>query len=263
MRSVGNARAMEGTSVTINDSNEVVAAGFRTAASAVAGLVELTQGTACTPSANSVCEYAPASISTAYGVVKPSAVGATGVVKVAVSGAVATLSHAALVDGDLPSSMADKVITGSLAIPQGASPTTDAAGECAIDTTTGQLQCHDGTAERALPFIQERSFVIAAPATSDDINLMKAPWGMTIVGIDAIVQGTTSVTGQLQECSSTGASCTDLDSDIVADSDGAADDGSLTDSAIALGNWIRWKTTGVSGTPTFLTVTFRFRVVPD
>ena len=105
--------------------------------------------------------------------------------------------------------------------------------------------------------------VIAAPADTDDINLMKAPWGMAIVGIDAIVQGTTSVTGQLQECSSTGTSCTDLDSDIVADSDGAADDGSLTDSAIASGAWIRWKTTSVSGTPTFLTVTFRFRVVPD
>ncbi len=133
---------------------------------------------------------------------------------------------------------------------------------CVIDTTTGQLQCNDG-ANRALPFVQERSFVVIAPVDTDDFNLLKAPWGMTIVGINAIVQGTTSVTGQLQECASDGTSCADLDSDIVADADGAADDGSLTDSTIASGGWLRWKTTSVSGTPTFLTVTVRFRVIPD
>lgn len=162
-----------------------------------------------------------------------------------------------------PTSLANLAVTSALAVPQGASPTTDAAGECAIDTTTGQLQCHDGTAERAWPHIQSASFVIPAPADTDDINLMKAPYGMSIIGIDAIVQGTTSVTGQLQECASDGTSCADLDSDIVADADGAADDGSLTDSAIASGAWIRWKTTSVSGTPTFLTVTVRYRVVAD
>lgn len=165
-------------------------------------------------------------------------------------------------DARLPSSMADKVITGSLAAPQGSAPTVDAAGEIAVDTTTDQFKFYGGAA-RALPSIQYASFVIAAPATTDDINLMKAPYGMTILGIDAIVQGTTSATGQLQECASDGTSCADLDSDITADADGAADDGSLTDSTIASGNWIRWKTTSLSGTPTFLTVTFRYRVVPD
>jgi hypothetical protein len=165
-------------------------------------------------------------------------------------------------DARLPSSMADKVITGSLAAPQGSAPTVDAAGEIAVDTSSDQFKFY-GAAARALPSIQYASFVIAAPATTDDINLMKAPYGMTILGIDAIVQGTTSATGQLQECASDGTSCADLDSDIVADADGAADDGTLTDSAIASGAWIRWKTTSVSGTPTFLTVTVRYRVVPD
>lgn len=153
--------------------------------------------------------------------------------------------------------------TGTAAkVTVGASPTVDAAGKIAIDTTSDQVRVY-GSAERVIPTLQERSFVIAAPADTDDINLMKAPYGMTIVAINAIVQGTTSVTGQLQECNSTGASCADLDSDIVADADGAADDGTLTDSAIASGAWLRWKTTSVSGTPTFLTVTFTFRVVAD
>lgn len=102
------------------------------------------------------------------------------------------------------------------------------------------------------------SFVIAAPAATDDINILKAPVALTITGINCIVQGTTSVTGQIQECSATGGDCADLDSDIVCDADGAADDGTLTDSAIAANAWIRWKTTSVDGTPTFLTVTVKY-----
>src|SRR5574343_1393744 len=153
-------------------------------------------------------------------------------------------------------------VTSAPAITSGASPTIDAAGEIAVDTTTDQLQYYGG-AKRALPYIQFLSFVIPAPAEADDINIMKAPYGMTILGINCIVQGTTSVTGQLQECDSAGANCADLDSDIVCDADGAADDGSLTDSAIASGGWLRWKTTSLSGTPTFLTVTVRYSVVAD
>ncbi len=147
-------------------------------------------------------------------------------------------------------------------INNGAAPTVNAAGEVAIDTTTDQFKYYGGAA-RVLPYIQYLSFVIPAPAEADDINIMKAPYGMTIIGIDCIVQGTTSATGQIQECSATGGDCADLDSDIVCDADGAADDGTLTDSAIASGAWLRWKTTSLSGTPTFLTVTVRYSVVAD
>lgn len=142
-----------------------------------------------------------------------------------------------------------------------AAPTIDAAGEVAIDTTSDQLVYYGG-AKRAIPYKQYVSAVIPAPADTDDINLLKAPYGMTILAINCIVQGTTSVTGQLQECDSAGANCADLDSDITCDADGA-DDGTLTDSAIASGAWLRWKTTSVSGTPTFLTVTATYSVVSD
>lgn len=147
-------------------------------------------------------------------------------------------------------------------ITNSASPTIDAAGKIAIDTTSDQLKYY-GTAAEVVPSLQFQSFVIPAPADTDDINLMKAPYGMTITGISCIVQGTTSATGQLQECDSAGANCADLDGDIACDADGAADDGTLTDSAIASGGWLRWKTTSVSGTPTFLTVTFKYKVVGD
>ena len=143
-----------------------------------------------------------------------------------------------------------------------ANATVNAAGEVTVDTTTDQIRWY-GTAQQQLSPILTASLVIPAPADTDDMNIMKAPYGMTIIGIDCIVQGTTSVTGQIQECSSAGASCADLDSDITCDADGAADDGTLTDSTIASGAWLRWKTTSVSGTPTFLTVTVRYRVVAD
>ncbi len=158
--------------------------------------------------------------------------------------------------------LADPVFTGSVALPQGASPTVDAAGEAAVDTTSNQFK-YFGSAARVLSPVQFVSVTIPAPSTDDDINLLKAPYGMTITAINCIVQGTTSATGQLQECDSAGANCADLDSDIVCDADGAADDGSLTDSAIASGGWLRWKTTSLSGTPTFLTVTATYLIVGD
>jgi hypothetical protein len=37
-----------------------------------------------------------------------------------------------------------------LEIPNGSNPTTDATGECAWDTTSGQFRCYDGTANRVL-----------------------------------------------------------------------------------------------------------------
>lgn len=146
------------------------------------------------------------------------------------------------------------------AVPSNA--TVNVAGEVTIDTTTDQIRWY-GTAQQQLSPILTASLVIPAPADTDDMNIMKAPYGMTIVGIDCIVQGTTSVTGQIQECDSAGANCADLDSDITCDADGAADDGTLTDSAIASGAWLRWKTTSLSGTPTFLTVTVKYKVVAD
>jgi hypothetical protein len=164
------------------------------------------------------------------------------------------------VEGVTVAPLANPQFTGVVDIPVNA--TTDAEGEITIDTTTDQLRYYGG-AQKVIPSAQFFSFAIPAPAEADDINVLKAPYGMTITGISCIVQGTTSVTGQLQECGTDGTSCANLDSDITCDADGAADDGTLTDNTIASGAWLRWKTTSVSGTPTFLTVTVKYNVVAD
>ena len=150
----------------------------------------------------------------------------------------------------------------ALQVPAGAAPSVTSLGSIAVDTTSDQLQFYGG-AKRALPSIQQFSFVIPSPAETDDMLLMKAPYGMTILTIRGVLQGTTSVAGQLQECNSVGASCADLDSDILFNGGEDGDDGALTDNTIASGNWIAWKTTSVTGTPNFLTVTVTYRVVPD
>jgi len=158
--------------------------------------------------------------------------------------------------------LASPVFTGVVDIPAGA--TTDAEGEITIDTTTDQLRYY-GSAQKVIPSLQYASFVIPAPVDTDDILIMKAPYGMTITGISCIVQGTTSVHGQIQECDSAGANCADTDDtdDITCDADGAADDGTLSNAVIDKDDWLMWKTTSLVDTPTFLTVTFTYTVVAD
>ncbi len=82
----------------------VVATGFQT--TGTSPYLELVQGTASAASANAFRMIPPTSITTAYRWIMPGGVGATGVVKGAVSGNDATISIAALVDGDIPSAIA-------------------------------------------------------------------------------------------------------------------------------------------------------------
>jgi len=166
------------------------------------------------------------------------------------------------IDLDDKAPVANPVFTGVVDVPVNA--TTDAEGEWTIDTTSDQVRFY-GAAQKAIPSLQYASFVIPAPVDTDDILIMKAPYGMVITAVNCIVQGTTSITGQLQECTSAGASCADTDtgSDIVCDADGAADDGTLANNSIDSGDWIMWKSTSASGTPTFLTVTLSYTVVAD
>ena len=53
----------------------------------------------------------------------------------------------------MKSPLADPVFTGSLAIPQGASPTVDSAGEIAVDTTSDQLIYYGGAKRVIAPFL--------------------------------------------------------------------------------------------------------------
>jgi len=69
--------------------------------------------------------------------------------------------------------ISDAVFLGSAALPNGAAPTIDAAGEIAIDTTdagvaTGQLVYHDGDAARVLSDVLTVSRTIESLTDTDD-----------------------------------------------------------------------------------------------
>lgn len=97
------------------------------------------QGAACTPDANAVCIYPATSIATAYGIVLPSGVGSTGVVKVSVSGAVATLSHAAIADADVPNNITIDLAAAATAL---AADPTDCTDQFARGiNASGTAQC--------------------------------------------------------------------------------------------------------------------------
>lgn len=106
-------------------------------------------------------------------------------------------------------------------------------------------------------------FVLFAPVATDDFVIFKAPFALTIVSVNGVLAGSTNVVGQVQECTSAGASCVDTDSDITFDGGNDADDGTFTNASIDAGDWVAWKTTSVSGTPTALSVTITYRKVPE
>lgn len=86
-------------------------------------------------------------------------------------------------------------------------------------------------------FFEDRT--ITDPVAADDYYWFKAPHDLTLSNFDCIVQGssTPSITVDLQECSSTGASCTTVLSSAVT-CDGGNDAATISDSAIDSGDWL-------------------------
>jgi hypothetical protein len=140
-------------------------------------------------------------------------------------------------------------ITG---IPSGASPTVDAAGEIAVDTTSDQL-IYFGGAKRVVTHKKQIDFAIKTPVDADDFFLFKAQTAITITDIYVITIGGTSIAVDIQECTSSGTSCTTVDDAITADTDGAEDDGTLSNGSIDAGDWIKVVLAAPSGTVNYLT----------
>ena len=93
-------------------------------------------------------------------------------------------------DARLPSSMADKIITGSLAVPQGTAPTVDAAGEIAVDTTDDQFVYYGG-AKRVVPYERTICAVIENLAAADDnFAFYMANDAITVTSVGCNCRGT-------------------------------------------------------------------------
>jgi hypothetical protein len=159
---------------------------------------------------------------------------------------------------------ADPIFTGSLQLPNGANPTTDAAGEIAIDTSTGAGQGIRAYGALAffIPAYQTKCTTINAAAAASDFMVERFPYAITIRAVHVTQIGATNVIGHIDECDANGANCATVDStaDITAESTTANDDGTLSNPSIDAGDVIAWHTTSVSGTNTQLMICFDYTV---
>ena len=106
--------------------------------------------------------------------------------------------------------------------------------------------------------VEVESVVLENPEAADSFFLFKAPYAFTVTDIDCIVGAATSATIDINQCTSAGASCTSLDAAIACDTDGAADDGTLSNAGVAAGDWISIDVDSVSGTPGHVAVSMTY-----
>ena len=107
---------------------------------------------------------------------------------------------------------------------------------------------------------QSKSFMITNPTASADSPTWETPVGITISAVHLLCVGGTNVVGQLWEYDTNGANGSTVDASDITGTAGTTvnDDGSLSNPGIAAGNWVGWKTTSVSGSPTKALVTYDY-----
>lgn len=109
----------------------------------------------------------------------------------------------------------------------------------------------------------QKSFSVINPGFND-IMLFKAQESMTITDIHCLVDSTdgSGITKQMDvfEAASDGSATTTTDAIITCDSNGAEDDGSLTNGTIDAGDWVGISLRTASGTPSLLTGTIYYTI---
>jgi hypothetical protein len=152
----------------------------------------------------------------------------------------------------------------STEIVNGANPTTDAAGEIAVDSSAapGSGIRFYGDAAYTIAGTYSKSFVILNPVATDDYPLWCTPYAITIKHVRVQCLGGTNIVGQLTECDAEGVNAAVVDdSDITATANNSVDDdGTLSNPSIDALDYVGWKTESISGTPTSVTVTFDYTI---
>jgi len=90
------------------------------------------------------------------------------------------------------------------------------------------------------------SFALNEPTAADDFLLGKIPVPITLTEISGVLESGTNFVGGLEICTSAGASCSNVDSDITFDGGEDKDDGALSDPTVAANERLKWHTTSVS-----------------
>lgn len=93
---------------------------------------------------------------------------------------------------------------------------------------------------------------IETPTDADDFLLFRNDKAITVTSIDCIVEAATSAVVVINECDSAGDNCGSANSrveeSLTCDVDGATDDGTIGNSGVAVGAWVRGQVGTVTGT---------------
>jgi len=139
-------------------------------------------------------------------------------------------------------------------------PTVDDAGEIGIDTTAHQL-VYFGSAATTLDPRRTENATFQTPTSGDKAKFRK-PHGMTIASIGCVVDASTSVVLDVQECNASGAGCsTVLSAPVTCTTTyGTA---TVSDATITAGNYVFFSLGTATGTPGYLYVDFNYSVVRE
>jgi len=123
------------------------------------------------------------------------------------------------------------------------------------EATSGTILLTLGAVDQTL----SKSFMISSPTADAHSPLWRVPVSIIIQHIHVLCMGGTNIVGQLWEYDANGANGATVDADITAPAGtNTNDDGAISNPNIAAGNYLGWKTTSVSGTPTRVIVTFEY-----
>lgn len=143
--------------------------------------------------------------------------------------------------------------------------TSPSTGDLWYNSALGYWAYWDGAQHRRLAVSQTYSTLVFGITSSTTAMLFKAPTNIRIESIACITNpgGTGTVVINITGCSSTGSSCTNVDTaSITCTGTGATDDGSLSSPAILSGNYVGISTGAITGTPTYLTLTIKYYQQP-
>lgn len=147
---------------------------------------------------------------------------------------------------------ADMTVSGSFGIPNGVNPTVNAAGEIAHDTSDDQLLY--GATPRVLAYTYERCFTIEDVAAADDnVPIWSPNDAITITGLYCRTQGGTSASITISDG-------TNAMEEVICDSDGQADDGTLVNNTFTANERMEFDTGTVTGAVDWCNMCIKYTV---
>ena len=152
----------------------------------------------------------------------------------------------------------------SFEIPNADNPTVSAAGQVSVDSSAapGSGIRFYGDAAYTLPGTQSKSFVILNPVATDDYPVWRVPYNITIKAVHLQCLGNV-VVGHFVEMDANGLNEAGVDG--ATDITGVVntnvnDDGTLSNPTIDATDYLGWRTTSITSTPTSVTITFEYTV---